>query len=93
LGKGQAQESLAALLKASVDLEMADVEGNTAAHVVPLRTQDEAFLADLYGRAPDAWDVKNKQGETALFVLMRCGKSDLANKLAADLTSRRARLA
>lgn len=89
LGKGDANECLAVLSKAGLDFEAVDMEGNTAAHVAPIRSRDESFLANLYRQAPDAWDVKNKQGETALFVLARCGMQDLANKLEADLKSRR----
>lgn len=89
LGKGDAQGCLDVLSKNGLNFDTVDHDGNTAAHVMPVRTRDEALLSSLYSRAPEAWDVKNKQGETALFVLARCGLGDLANKFEADLKSRR----
>ncbi len=89
LGKGDAEACLDVLVKHRINLEATDQEGNTAAHVVPVRARNEALLSSLYSRAPEAWDLKNKQGETALFVLARCQMGDLANKFEADLRARR----
>lgn len=89
VGKGSASECLDALAKAGLNWEAVDTEGNTAAHIAPVRTRDEAVLSGLYRLSPETWDVKNKQGETALFVLARCGMADLANKMEADLKTRR----
>lgn len=85
LGRGQALQALGALVEAGLDLERVDLEGNVAAHVWPVRTRDLAFLSDAYARAPAAWTVKNKQGETPLFVLSRTDKVGLAEKFMADL--------
>ena len=80
LGRGQAQQSLVALVSAGLNLEQVDLEGNVAAHVWPLRSRDHGFLSEGYTRAPAAWTVKNKQGETPLFVLSRTDKAGLADK-------------
>lgn len=87
LGRGQAQQSLVALASAGLNLEQVDLEGSVAAHVWPLRSRDHGFLSEGYTRAPAAWTVKNKQGETPLFVLSRTDKAGLADKFMADLSA------
>lgn len=87
VGAGQAQESLALLSKAGLDLSLKDAEGNVAAHFIPLRTRSEELLLEVYRLSPKSWAVKNTQGETPVFVLARSGKMELANKIEADLKS------
>ena len=87
LGKGRASPSLAALLSAGLDLEKSDHEGNVAAHLWPLRSRDQEFLAEGYTRAPNAWVAKNQRGETPLYVLSRTDKDGLFQKLQADLSA------
>lgn len=85
LGKGQAKECLKALLAGGLDLALADSEGSTAAHVLPLRTRDEEVLAEVYRRQPSVWKIKNQQGETPLFILARAGGDRLAKTFEADM--------
>ena len=88
LGAGQAKECLAALISQGLDLSIRDVDGGVAAHFIPLRTRSEELLLDVYQGCPEAFLVKNKQGETPVFVLARSGRMDLADKIEADLKGR-----
>lgn len=87
LGRGEALGCLEVLESAGLDLHQVDVGGNVPAHSWPLRSRDQAFLAEGYTRAPLAWVIKNKQGETPLFVLSRTDKTGLYEKFAADLSA------
>lgn len=88
LGRGEAEKCLQVLEEAGLDLEQTDSAGNVAAHVWPLRTRDASFLSLAYTHSPEAWLVKNHQGETPLFVLSRTQRDGLTEKFSADLKAR-----